>query len=118
MEPKETIPILRIFDEDKARAFYVDYLGFTLDFEHRFEEGMPLYAQVSRGAVKLHLSEHHGDCTPGAAVRIGVHDLEALRQELASKPYRFSNPGIQEKPWGMKELATTDPFGNRLIFWE
>ncbi len=26
------IPILRIFDEAKARAFYVDFLGFTVDW--------------------------------------------------------------------------------------
>jgi catechol 2,3-dioxygenase-like lactoylglutathione lyase family enzyme len=31
------IPILRIFDEAKARAFYVDWLGFKVDWEHRFE---------------------------------------------------------------------------------
>ena len=63
-------PLLRMFDEEKARAFYIDYLGFTRDWEHRFEPGMPLYQQVSRGACVLHLTEHHGDCCPGAAIRV------------------------------------------------
>ncbi len=31
------IPILRIFDEAKAEEFYLDFLGFKLDWEHRFE---------------------------------------------------------------------------------
>ena len=31
-----TIPVLRIFSVEKARAFYVDYLGFAVDWEHRF----------------------------------------------------------------------------------
>ena len=31
------IPVLRIFDETKAREFYIDFLGFSLDWEHRFE---------------------------------------------------------------------------------
>lgn len=35
-------PILRIFDEAKAREFYIDYLGFTVDWDHRFGPGMPL----------------------------------------------------------------------------
>ena len=39
-------PILRIFDEAKAREFYVGYLGFRIDWEHRFAPGMPLYLQV------------------------------------------------------------------------
>ena len=35
-------PVLRIFDVAKARAFYLDYLGFSVDFEHRFEDALPL----------------------------------------------------------------------------
>ena len=58
------VPILRIFDEDKAKEFYVDYLEFVVDWEHRFEEEMPLYMQISLDSIVLHLSEHHGDCTP------------------------------------------------------
>lgn len=118
MELSGTTPILRIFDEEKARAFYVDYLGFTADWEHRFEADMPLYVQVSRGPVVLHLSEHHGDCTPGAAIRIGVRDLDALHRELTAKPYRFQRPGIEDRSWGTREVALTDPFGNRIIFYE
>lgn len=43
-----TTPILRIFDEAKAKEFYVGFLGFTVDWEHRFEAGLPLYMQVSK----------------------------------------------------------------------
>jgi len=63
------IPVLRIFDENAARAFYLDYLGFKLHWEHRFEPGMPAYMQVSRGDCLLHLSGHHGDGAPGAKLR-------------------------------------------------
>ena len=78
-------PILRIFDEAKAREFYVDFLGFTVDFEHRFDPGAPLYMQVSRDDCRLHLSEHHGDASPGAKVRIAIDDVEALHAELIGK---------------------------------
>ncbi|MBA4160284.1 MAG: VOC family protein, partial [Gemmatimonadetes bacterium] len=40
-----TTPILRIFDEAKAKEFYVAFLGFTVDWEHRFEDDLPLYLQ-------------------------------------------------------------------------
>jgi len=118
MELTGTTPILRIFDEEKAREFYMGYLGFKVDWEHRFEADMPLYLQVSRGPVELHLSEHHGDCTPGAAVRIGVQDLPELHRELTAKSYRFLRPGIEDQPWGTKEMSLTDPFGNRIVFYE
>ncbi|QDH20334.1 glyoxalase superfamily protein [Saccharibacillus brassicae] len=118
MELSGMVPILRIFDETKAREFYIGYLGFAVDWEHRFEAGLPLYMQVSRGPVRLHLSEHHGDSTPGSAVRIGVSDVMELHRELTAKPYRFLNPGVENRPWGGAELELVDPFGNRLVFHE
>ena len=45
----QVIPIFRIFDVGKAKEFYVDYLGFTVDWEHHFEDNTPLYMQVSLG---------------------------------------------------------------------
>jgi uncharacterized glyoxalase superfamily protein PhnB len=112
----KTIPILRMFDEAKAREFYVDFLGFTVDWEHRFEPGTPLYMQVSRDACILHLSEHHGDGTPGSAIRIDTSDIDAFHAELTSKRYKYARPGINEMPWGTREVSVTDPFGNKLTF--
>jgi catechol 2,3-dioxygenase-like lactoylglutathione lyase family enzyme len=91
------VPILRIFDEPRARDFYLDFLGFTVDFEHRFEPGLPLYMQVSRGACRLHLSEHHGDGTPGTRIRIVVDELEAYHAELTAKHYKYYRPGLLEE---------------------
>lgn len=111
-----TTPILRIFDEAKAREFYVDFLGFKVDWEHRFGEGMPLYLQVSRGGCVLHLSGHHGDCSPGAAMRIETDELEAFQQQLLAKNYKYARPGIEDTPWGSRDMSISDPFGNRLTF--
>ncbi|ROL64377.1 bleomycin resistance family protein [Pseudomonas chlororaphis] len=112
----KTTPILRIFDEAKAREFYLGFLGFQLDWEHRFEANYPLYMQVSRGGCVLHLSEHHGDCTPGAALRIETDELEAFQEQLKAKDYPFSHPQIQAMPWGSQDMTVHDPFGNRLVF--
>ncbi len=109
-------PILRIFDEAKAREFYVDFLGFTIDWEHRFEPGAPLYMQVSKGQCVLHLSEHYGDGSPGAALRIGTSELDAFQRALASKGYKYARPGIEDMPWGTRDMTIRDPFGNRLTF--
>ncbi len=110
-------PILRIFDEAKAREFYLDFLGFRLDWQHRFDDHAPLYMQVSKEACVLHLSEHHGDCCPGAALRIATGDVAAYQQRLAAANYRHARPGLEEAPWGSLEMRVTDPFGNRLTFF-
>ena len=52
--------------EERAREFYVGFLGFTVDWEHRFDPDASLYLQVSRDGCVLHLSGHHGDATPGS----------------------------------------------------
>jgi hypothetical protein len=113
-----TVPILRIFSEEKAREFYIDFLGFTVDWEHRFEPGAPLYMQVSRDGVVFHLSEHHGDGTPGSHVYVHLRGVEELHRELDGKRYRYNRPGLQQQEWGMLELTATDPFNNRIIFGE
>lgn len=112
------VPILRIFDEAKAREFYLDWLGFEAVFEHRFAPDAPLYMGIRLGACELHLSEHHGDACPGAAVRIGMQGLEAFHARLIARDYRHARPGIDTQPWGFREVRTCDPFGNRLIFCE
>jgi uncharacterized glyoxalase superfamily protein PhnB len=115
---KTATPILRIFDGKLAQEFYMDYLGFTVDWEHRFEENMPLYMQVSNGGCVIHLSEHHGDCSPGAAIRIEVDDIKGLHAQLESKQYSNARPGLESTPWGMIELTVIDPFHNRIVFFE
>ena len=109
-------PILRIFDEAKARQFYVDYLGFKVDWEHRFAPDLPLYLQIARDGCVLHLSEHHGDCCPGVALRIAVDDIDALHAGLTARHYGYARPAIEDTPWGSRELSIKDPFGNRLTF--
>lgn len=113
-----TVPILRSFDETKAREFYLDFLGFTLDWEHRFEPDLPLYLQVSREGLVLHLSEHHGDGSPGARVRVEVGGLRVLHADLVAKRYRNLRPGLEQPPWGGLEMTVIDPAGNHLIFVE
>ena len=109
-------PILRIFDEAKAREFYLGFLGFAVDFEHRFADDLPLYMQVSRAGCALHLSEHHGDGSPGAHLRIATSDVAALHAELTAKQYKNGRPGLVETPWQTTELTVPDPFGNRITF--
>jgi uncharacterized glyoxalase superfamily protein PhnB len=116
MQLGKTTPILRIFDERKAREFYLDFLGFRLDWEHRFEPGLPLYMQVSRDGCVLHLSEHHGDATPGSALRIESSDVDELQRELLARQYAYTRPQVEATPWESRELTVRDPFGNRLVF--
>ncbi len=49
IEFTSVVPILRIFDVAKADEFYQGYLGFKVDWDHRFDDNAPLYRQVSRG---------------------------------------------------------------------
>jgi len=111
-------PILRMFDIAKADEFYLGFLGFTVDWNHRFADDLPLYRQISRDGLILHLSEHHGDGSPGANIRITMRGVEALHAELAAKTYRYMRPGIERTPWDTLELGVIDPFGNRIRFCE
>jgi len=114
---EQTCPIFRIFDIEKAKEFYLGFLGFTFDWEHRFAAVMPLYMQVSRGDLVLHLSEHHGDGSPGANIFVRMRGIDAFHKEITARGYRFMRPGIENEPWG-RVVGVIDPFGNRIQFCE
>ena len=111
-------PILRSFDEQRTRRFYIDFLGFEIVFEHRFEPQMPLYLGLQKDDCRLHLSEHYGDASPGARVRIPVDDVREYAQTLREKEFENARPGEPElMDWGSWELTVHDPSGNRLTFY-
>ena len=114
----QTCPIMRIFDEARARDFYIDYLGFKVDFEHRFAAGMPLYMGISRDGLILHLSEHYGDGTPGHRIYLRMRGMRAFHAELLSRPGHGQNPAVNEEAPGGPALVVGDPFGNSFLFTE
>lgn len=118
MQLGATIPIFRMFDEEKAKEFYVGFLGFSKDWEHRFGEDFPLYMQVSKDGCVIHLSGHHGDCCPGGAVRVDTKGVKEFCEVLREKGYKHAKPGYGKTERQTIEMSIIDPFGNKLTFVE
>ncbi|HEY2533012.1 MAG TPA: glyoxalase superfamily protein [Xanthobacteraceae bacterium] len=112
------IPVLRIFDIAKADEFYQGFLGFSVDWNHRYEPNLPLYRQISRGDLILHLSEHHGDGNAGARLRVMMKGVRAFHDEIASKGIAICALGLETTPWGTLETGVIDPFSNLIRFCE
>lgn len=109
-----------MFDYDKAIEFYVNWLGFRIDWEYK-EEGIPIYMQLSLRDIVFHLSEHHGDASPGSHVRIeAFENLKVYHQDLLDRQYKYNRPGLEVPEWNPDEIMVTvhDPFGNRISFSE
>ena len=113
--PQTVIPQLRITNAEQSLHFYVQNLGFKLDWEHRFEPGFPLFVQLTRQGQTIFLTEHTGDCQVGGAVYFIVPDAAHCLSEFAQKGVTPTNP-LANTPWGTSEFLLTDPDGNRLRF--
>lgn len=98
-------PIMRVADANAAVTWY-QRLGFVKEWEHRFENGLPLYVGIARGDVRMHLSEHTGDARPGTLVYIYVDDIDAAARAVGVTE-------IDDMPWG-RDFEVADPDGNRL----
>ncbi len=118
MKVEKVIPVLRIFDYNKAVEFYVDWLGFKIHFEHTFHEGAPKYLEVERDGITFHLSEHHGDGTPGTHVFIWCDGVKDYHAELINKKYKYNRPGLEETFYGALAFVVNDPFNNKISFNE
>src|SRR4051795_8045762 len=105
-----------MFDVALTKRFYVDYLGFTLAGEEGGPGG-PAFLTVERDGVRMHLSSHHGDGTPGAVVLVVVDDAAALHRELHARDYPFMNPGLEPHGAGL-EVTVLDPASNQIRFFQ
>lgn len=113
-------PIFRVFDYAKTIEFYINFLGCTLNWEHH-PENTPFYLQVTLRDLPFHLSEHHGDCSPGG--KFVINDFVGLahyHQSLLEKNYPYNRPGLERIEWAPDtlEMEVIDPFNNRIIFTE
>jgi hypothetical protein len=117
IQVNSAVPILRMYDVPATIRFYVDYLGCSLDWQAG-EGDRPVYLQVSRDDMRLHLSSHHDDGTPGTAVLVEVRNIDALHAELHRRGYPFLNPGIGTGPGDAREMQLIDPASNRIRFYE
>jgi ribosomal-protein-alanine N-acetyltransferase len=112
----KAIPILRMFDVELTKRFYVDWLGFVLNWQDGEGDG-PVFMDLSLGDVQLNLSSHHGDGTPGAVVLIVVDDVASLQARLLAKDYPFMRPGLEPRGAG-RELTVIDPASNQIRFFQ
>lgn len=111
-------PILRMYDLAATRRFYLDYLGCALDWQDG-EGDRPIYLQVSRDGLVLHLSSYVDDGTPGTAVLVETDDVDALFADLRRRPYPFLNPAVEPGPGDEgREMQLIDPASNRLRFYQ
>jgi len=97
MHPSRKPPILAIFDEAKAREFYVDFLGFQIDWEHRFEGTCRCTCKFPAAGLTLHLSEHVGDACPGSTVFVRMTGIDALHAELTRRNTNTFAPAIENR---------------------
>jgi len=108
-------PQLRATNRERTRAFYVDGLGFTVQWTHQFEPRLPVFGEVNLDGRSLFLTEHRGDCEVGGAAYIILDDVDAFYRTIAARGVPVLEPP-EDAPWGVREMMVIDPDGNRLRF--
>ena len=110
---QQVVPTLRITNYARSKEFYVDALGFQIDWEHRFKPDFPVFMQVSRNGLALFLTEHAGDCPVGGLVHFYVPDVDAWYAEFQSKGVPVKEPP-NESLQGLRNMTVVDPDSNKL----
>ncbi len=117
-EVRSSCPILRMLDEAEGRAFYVDYLGFEVGWECRFNPGAPVFMQVRLGEAHIHLDGHATTTSAKSQVNIPVFGLGNYCDWLTAKRANYPQPCIEDVRYVGRptDMNVEDPFGNLLIF--
>lgn len=111
------IPLFRILSYKTAVRFYVGFLGFKIDWEHRVKTTDPVYMQVSYNGLTLHLSECKKFDT-NTIVYVETTNILGFHHELKQRNLESNIQDIQPTNWQTIQLEIEDPFGNLLRFNE
>ncbi|MGH9847416.1 MAG: glyoxalase superfamily protein, partial [Blastocatellia bacterium] len=91
----------------------VDGLGFTIEGEHRFAPGMPVFLTISRDGLSFYLTEHTGDCQVGGLVFLYVPDVDAWYEEWRNRGVPIRQPPANNLP-GLRDMTVVDPDSNKI----
>jgi catechol 2,3-dioxygenase-like lactoylglutathione lyase family enzyme len=101
-----------VSDLDRAKAFYVDQVGFNDDHDHEVTDELRFVQLTPRGsACSISLTSGAHQMEPGSieGLQLVVGDAEAARAELAERGVEVSE--TQDLPWG-RFVFFSDPDGN------
>lgn len=113
MTYKDAIPILPSLDIQKSCDFFVEQLGFDLNFIWQEEQQKrPVYGGVHKDSTHIHfITVQDKKICEWTVCRIYVSDIEKYYARAQSKNIVHPNGPLAEKPWGEMEFSILDPFG-------
>ena len=106
------VPILPVDDLAVARRFYVDRLGFDVDWEATGDGNEGLLG-VRRGSIVLTLDCPMAGHGRDACVSLRVDDADRYYEEWRSRVAILRAP--RNEPWGARTFDLLDPFGNTIF---
>jgi catechol 2,3-dioxygenase-like lactoylglutathione lyase family enzyme len=107
----ELVPV-PVTDVDRAKAFYVDQVGFHDDHDYQVTETLRFVQLTPPGsACSIVIGEGVTEMPPGSqlGLQMVIADAEAARQELLGRGVPVSEVDVQ--PWG-SFVTFADPDGN------
>jgi uncharacterized glyoxalase superfamily protein PhnB len=121
---QRVIVLLVYEDIPAAHDFLVDAFGFTPGFVHRDADGKAVHGEVRAGGLVIWL--HHSAAevkmasprampASSAGVVVLVDDVDAHHAHATAHGAPAEGPP-QDKPYGQREYAVTDPEGHRWWF--
>jgi predicted enzyme related to lactoylglutathione lyase len=112
MDWKLELVAVPVTDVDRAKAFYVDQVGFNADHDHQVSEEMRFVQLTPPGsACSIALGTGITEAEPGSVkgLQMVVEDADAAHRELRERGVETSE--VQEFPWG-RFVFFSDPDGN------
>ena len=122
MQMKVELVPLPVTDVDRAKAFYVDRMGFVQDVDVTPADGLRIVQLTPPGSSCSFLLstgvQWVQDMAPGSVhgVHLVVADIEAARAELVDRGVDVGS--IDDVGGGVRYASVRDPDGNLLLLQE
>ena len=112
MDMKLELVAVPVTDVDRAKAFYVDQVGFNADHDHKVSDSLRFVQLTPPGSgCSIVIGTGITDMTPGSqkGLQLVVDDIEAIRDALRGRGVETTD--VDDQPWG-RFIFFSDPDGN------
>lgn len=114
----KVIPILKVIDVIRAKEFYVDIMGFKVEWEKRFDEKSSIHMILSYKHIILYFTGYDDVAASESSVFIEFSGLKKYHGFLMERKTEYMITDLNMTPWESLNMEVIDPFGNKLLFCE
>ncbi|MFD2034660.1 glyoxalase superfamily protein [Belliella marina] len=114
----KVIPVLKVSDFKLAKQFYIDHMGFEVEWEEHVVDKSYSYMVISFNHIIFHMTDCDKEKMSTGKIFIEYSEICEYIKFLSARKCTFEVIDLEMFPWKSIGIQIEDPFDHHLVFFE